>query len=481
MSDDFEIDYRKGFVYTKFQQFKNDIDKVGYNDEEMSAEDYDYLAETIENNINLVQNAEDLLNEIFGFEKIPDGELLYTPGLTSGVGSSSLCIYQDKPVRLITTNASKAKLFNGGSTYTNGAYVANETITLEEFVKQVAYGEVGEYMYSKYIEAVKFNLIVIKSVILADGRFSGGRVEEVNDELHIKIDNFIEFIDDSPITDTQKKILDSAYLAIKDVLMYEKGTQLVFHALYGASLQDRTAALATEGLSYKEILLHPSVQEYYKDEDSHYDNAEFKNCSSLLSPSGGGFYDGPVDTTWPFFPAGTKYTVSNDTMFLCRLNDGKPDFHAAVDLPVPGGVGTPITCPLDGKVISSHYYDCGNGIVKIEATIPGTTETVVLQFTHMDKDIISNGSIIKANQTVIGRLASGNNDRCSSGVHLDFKVYNAVTKRYYNPSLFISGILLHSTNIQQSSYFNGGNGGEGPEGYDKCCAGREELLPLTKC
>lgn len=466
LRDDFTLDYRNGFVYIKFAQFKTYMDEAGIDDQSISDEEYDYMSETIENNIRLVRVSEDELNDLFGFEYIDNTDISYYAGITVGLGS--FCTYQNKPIRIVTSRKATADALPGGASYINGVYVANETMTMEEFIKNITYAEIGGYLREQYIEAVKFNMIAIKSVILSDDRYSSSRVSEKNGELYVKIDSFVAYKSAAGLDSRYKNILDSAYSSIKDVLLYEKGTQTVFHSLYGASLQDRTAELALTGLNYKKILAHSRVQEYYKDETSHYSNAEFGNCSTVIS--NGGTYNGNVDTKWPFFPAGTSYRVSTKSMFICRLNDGRPDFHAAVDLPV--AAGTQITCPIDGVVISSNYYGCGNGIVKIESTLPGG-QKAILQFTHLYRNgLISNGSIVKANQTVVGYISDGSQDSCSSGSHLDFKAYNAVTKKYYNPSIFVAGILSGSTNIPTSDFIVGYNGGDGPEGYDRCCSGR---------
>lgn len=462
-TEEYELNYFNGFIFTRFPLFLNNINQSNGSIDDINEDEYNIIAKGIEKEIVNIDSYEDYLNEIFGF----DPQIGYMDmNYYQGISTSSSCLYQNKSVRLHTPDPSTYKL-PGGSSYINGTYVANETISLDEYVKSVTLGELRGLITQQNIESVKFMMVAIKSYALRNG-------DEKDGELYYKADSnsFQSYRPLSSASSEQRAVLESAYSSVKDILLYEKGTEKVFNALYGSKLQKLLAQYAQEGKKYEEMLTLDGVSNYGK---VHYSGAEFKNCSTTLSS--GGIYSGNVDTKWPFFPEGTNYRVSTYSMFICRkMDSGRADFHAAVDLPV--NAGTQITCPIDGVVISKHYWDCGNGVIQVRGTIPGTSETVILQFTHLsDRGLISNGSVVSANQTVIGYTSDGRNDECSSGSHLDFKVYNAATKRYYNPSVFVAGILSGSTNIPLSPYIVDYNGGDGPSGYDVCCEGRIGNFP----
>jgi murein DD-endopeptidase MepM/ murein hydrolase activator NlpD len=196
--------------------------------------------------------------------------------------------------------------------------------------------------------------------------------------------------------------------------------------------------------------------------------------------TGGNEWDGDVNTEWPFFPAGinpgiTTGSKSNAvTGCRCKRDDNGnrtvPDFHAAVDLKVPAG--TRVFSPLDGTVIQyspNNDNECGD-IVHIKVTIPGTTTQVVFNYTHLTPGSgIKNGSIVKANTTIVGNIWS-EETKCSSGPHLDLKIYRYEKPQYYyNPVVFTKALIAGSTNIPYTDYYRGYNNKTDASGYDSSC------------
>lgn len=278
-----KLNYEKGFIFTSFPEYRYIAEKYGEFSEDIYKDYYSKLAISIEGKIQFIDEYEEYLNEIFGFDQYPYGEGEYIPGMFAGSGSSMSCLGQENlKIRLRTCSASSAskkiemsRQFPGGASYINGNYVANDTISFDEYIKGSARAESEELFREEYLEALKFQLIAIKSYILSKNI---GSTEEVYIDVGSACSQNYKSL--NGLASRYKTILDKAYSEVKNILLYDGNN--ILRAEYGSNFTDNIKTLAKNGNSYEQILNNSYVRTYYKSGHNvkYYANAEFRGCST---------------------------------------------------------------------------------------------------------------------------------------------------------------------------------------------------------
>lgn len=140
----------------------------------------------------------------------------------------------------------------------------------------------------------------------------------------------------------------------------------------------------------------------------------------------------PADTAF-WRPLNYGWISSNYGYRTYWINGGwTSDFHSGVDMGVDGG--TPIYATANGTVAAiTRYSDCGGNYVYIWHKVNNQYYTSL--YMHMRDIYVSVGDIV-TKDTIIGTVG-GNPyveywDRCSTGSHLHFSMFNGrVGKDYY--------------------------------------------------
>ena len=273
-----ELNYKNGFIFNSFPQFKPELDEQGTSISDITGEEYDKLVKRIEHNVENIDTQEEYLNEIFGFGPGISGNTNFYSGII-GNGtylSGASCLMQDNAkIRLrtcscSTNKAQMAKNFAGGASYVNGTYIANNTISMDDYIKGVARAEAESLFYNSKIEALKFQLIAIKSYALSKmGDISGGEITVDVGSCCAQNYKTLDTLDSR-----YKSVLEAAYNEVKNVLLYNKNGEIL-RAEYRSGSTKELERLAENGLKYTEMLNNDVINKY-----ADYKNSTFNTCST---------------------------------------------------------------------------------------------------------------------------------------------------------------------------------------------------------
>lgn len=288
-----ELNYLDGFMYWNYPEFhyndyKNEIKREDYTDEK-----YIILGKAIEGNMPRIDEYEEHLNEIFGFDKLSYDETGTTTGIqtgsgiVAGSGTSNSCLEDENmQFKLVTcanssesTKRKNAQQFPGGYVKDGNTYVSKDTISFEQYVKGVATAETGEYFGKSTIESVKFMIIALTSYMSS----SNYEVKDGVKYAKIGSDCAQNYTDPKNNSTRENAVLDEAYEAVKGLMFLDPDGN-VAQTEYGAKFTDKLAEFAKQGLTYEQMLDEEYVRTYGKTrsgkKETFYDDVTISSCST---------------------------------------------------------------------------------------------------------------------------------------------------------------------------------------------------------
>jgi len=177
---------------------------------------------------------------------------------------NTLIGYPIRPIscdlELSGTSTSSDK-YPGGGYYLNDRIVSNKAVSFKEYVMGVAYREMGGSAKPERIEAIKLQMIMLKSFLFSQTN----KVKKYGTELWVPTDSdcfqvFRASWLNAP--ESAKKILEEAYKATENILLYRSESGEIVSAQYRDTLQNIMSDLAAQGLSYQQIIVSPRFQNW---------------------------------------------------------------------------------------------------------------------------------------------------------------------------------------------------------------------------
>ena len=214
--------------------------------------------------------------------------------------------YMEGPTLIDSENYIKRKneygieIFPGGSTEWKKfegrqIYKAKETIDFKEYVFGVTFAEIGIYINSGNIEAIKAFMIMLMSYALASEQESWGRVLQNSDGVYVPGEHncFQVYYPSKHLGSDQISVLEEAYEEAKDYRLFTKNTDNIFMCEYRSDQQNLLVDLveSNPGITFKELLEHPDFIASWPT----YQNYELKTCKGSSAEVGDFIYFNQTD------------------------------------------------------------------------------------------------------------------------------------------------------------------------------------------
>ena len=189
-------------------------------------------------------------------------------------------------------------------------------------------------------------------------------------------------------------------------------------------LGNRMSELESDAIELEDLIeTQKQMIKMYEEDLQCKDDEDISNCGIKTLP----------DDTAFWRPTNYGYISSNYGYRTYWINGGwTTDFHSGIDIATSGG--SPIYSTANGVVAAVNWYSsCGGNYVYVHHKVNGQYYTSL--YMHMRDIYVSPGDVVTKN-TVIGTVG-GNPyveywDRCSTGEHLHFSLFNGrVGEDYY--------------------------------------------------
>lgn len=311
-------DYKDGFIYNKFPNYRVAFES-GIN-----IENEIHTPKTIEKSIDSIKSYEESLNKVLGVDgevstegkgkaktayrtrtktecpsdetcNCSNGNLRPSGGSSGGDYYGEVCKYlgsDETMIRLHTCKEAKYAYPSPSSALPGGAhlvkvdgvsvYMANEAITLEQYIKGVG---VSEGYASGSVEGMKFQMLIAQSYLFSHLERHGYELNsagEIQIEAGSCFQNYKQFTYNSTYSNgNYKSKIDDAYNDIKGQVLIDGETGTITDARYNSTLTKQVFSMASNGLTYTSILNSDFVRGY---KGGIYGTSEIKTCGYTNLP-----------------------------------------------------------------------------------------------------------------------------------------------------------------------------------------------------